>query len=77
VDAAQSLGAIDAATAAPAADIYAFTGHKWCCGPEGLGGVAVPERLLEQALPTLIRLAQPGATRSRSDQRLPSRCPPV
>lgn len=54
VDAAQSLGAIDAATAAPAADIYAFTGHKWCCGPEGLGGVALSERMLEQARPTLI-----------------------
>ncbi len=37
-----------------AADIYAFTGHKWCCGPEGLGGVALSERLLEQAQPTLI-----------------------
>ena len=29
------------AEAAAAADIYAFTGHKWCCGPEGLGGVAL------------------------------------
>jgi L-cysteine/cystine lyase len=40
--------------AAAAADIYAFTGHKWCCGPEGLGGVALSQRLLEQAQPTLI-----------------------
>ena len=54
VDAAQSLGAIPVDDAAPHADIYAFTGHKWCCGPEGLGGVALSERLLEQAQPTLI-----------------------
>jgi L-cysteine/cystine lyase len=54
VDAAQSLGSIPAAAAARCADIYAFTGHKWCCGPEGLGGVALSERVLEQAQPTLI-----------------------
>jgi L-cysteine/cystine lyase len=54
VDAAQSMGAIPVEEAAAAADIYAFTGHKWCCGPEGLGGVALSERLLEQGQPTLI-----------------------
>jgi L-cysteine/cystine lyase len=54
VDAAQSMGAIPVEEAASAADIYAFTGHKWCCGPEGLGGVALSERLLEQGQPTLI-----------------------
>ena len=54
VDAAQSMGSIPVAEAASAADIYAFTGHKWLCGPEGLGGVALSERLLEQAQPTLI-----------------------
>ena len=53
-DAAQSMGSIPAEEAAAAADIYAFTGHKWCCGPEGLGGVALSERLLEQSQPTLI-----------------------
>ena len=54
VDAAQSMGSIPVAEAAAAADIYAFTGHKWLCGPEGLGGVALSERLLQQAQPTLI-----------------------
>ena len=54
VDAAQSMGSMPVAEAAAAADIYAFTGHKWLCGPEGLGGVALSERLLEQAQPTLI-----------------------
>jgi L-cysteine/cystine lyase len=54
VDGAQSLGSIAVAEAAAAADIYACTGHKWCCGPEGLGVVALSQRLLEQARPTLI-----------------------
>lgn len=54
VDAAQSLGSVPVQQAADAADIYAFTGHKWCCGPEGLGGVVCSERLLDQAQPTLV-----------------------
>ena len=54
VDGAQTLGAIPVAEAAAAADIYGCTGHKWCGGPEGLGVVALSQRLLEQASPTLI-----------------------
>ena len=54
VDAAQSLGSIPVAGAAAAADIYACTGHKWCCGPEGLGAVALSERVLAEGQPTLI-----------------------
>jgi len=54
VDAAQSVGQIPVGDAAKAADIYAFTGHKWSCGPEGLGGVAISERMLTEANPTLI-----------------------
>ncbi len=54
VDAAQSLGAIPVAEAAAAADLYACTGHKWCCGPEGLGAFALSERLLAESRPTLI-----------------------
>lgn len=54
VDGAQSLGSVPVAAAANAADIYACTGHKWCCGPEGLGVVALSERLLAEAQPTLI-----------------------
>ena len=54
VDAAQSMGQIPVDEAAAAADIYAFTGHKWACGPEGLGGVALSERVLEESNPTLI-----------------------
>ncbi len=54
VDAAQSVGQIPVAKAAQAADIYAFTGHKWACGPEGLGGVAISERMLTETHPTMI-----------------------
>ncbi len=54
VDAAQSLGSIPVSEAAAAADIYAGTGHKWCCGPEGLGAVALSERVLQESQPTLI-----------------------
>lgn len=53
VDAAQSVGSLPVAEAASQADIYAFTGHKWCCGPEGLGGVALSARLLVESQPTL------------------------
>lgn len=59
VDGAQSLGSLPLAEASPAnaaaaSDIYACTGHKWCCGPEGLGAMVLSERLLEEASPTLI-----------------------
>ena len=54
VDAAQSLGSMPVAEAAAAADIYACTGHKWCCGPEGLGAMALSERVLAESQPTLI-----------------------
>ena len=54
VDAAQTMGQIPVKEAAQAADIYAFTGHKWACGPEGLGGVALSDRILNEANPTMI-----------------------
>ena len=54
VDAAQSFGQIPVQDAAAAADIYAFTGHKWACGPEGLGGVDLSERVLTEGQPTVI-----------------------
>jgi L-cysteine/cystine lyase len=54
VDGAQSFGSLPVAEEAHRADIYAFTGHKWCCGPEGLGGVLLSERVLAESQPTLI-----------------------
>ncbi len=54
VDGAQSFGQIPLKRSAASADIYAFTGHKWACGPEGLGGVVLSERILNEASPTFI-----------------------
>ena len=54
VDAAQSFCHIPIKGACDNADIYAFTGHKWAYGPEGLGAVALSTRVLEESSPTLI-----------------------
>ncbi len=54
VDAAQSFGQLPVEKAASNSDIFAFTGHKWACGPEGLGGVALSYRVLNLSSPTLI-----------------------
>tara|TARA_B100000965_G_scaffold139411_1_gene116051 strand:+ start:2653 stop:3852 length:1200 start_codon:yes stop_codon:yes gene_type:complete len=54
VDAAQSFCHIPIKGACNEADIYAFTGHKWAYGPEGLGAVALSTRVLEESDPTLI-----------------------
>ena len=54
VDGAQSVGAVPLEDAVAAADLYAFTGHKWLCGPEGLGAMALSRRLLEVGAPTMI-----------------------
>ena len=54
VDAAQSFCHISIKEASSRADIYAFTSHKWACGPEGLGGVALSERIISEASPTVV-----------------------
>ncbi len=54
VDAAQSFCHIPIKDACNKADIYAFTGHKWAYGPEGLGAVVLSTRVLEESNPTLI-----------------------
>jgi L-cysteine/cystine lyase len=41
VDGAQSVGNIPVNAPATGADMYAFTGHKWLLGPEGMGGLYV------------------------------------
>ena len=41
VDGAQSVGAIPVGAEAIGADMYAFTGHKWVLGPEGMGALYV------------------------------------
>lgn len=47
VDAAQSVGLLPLNLTELGADFYAFTGHKWWCGPAGVGGLYVrPEALV-------------------------------
>jgi L-cysteine/cystine lyase len=54
VDAAQSVGVLPLNLTELQADFYAFTGHKWWCGPEGLGGLYVRPEALEELHPTFI-----------------------
>ena len=41
VDAAQSVGLLDLNLPELEIDYYAFTGHKWLCGPAGVGGLYI------------------------------------
>ncbi|MDB9516631.1 aminotransferase class V-fold PLP-dependent enzyme [Roseofilum reptotaenium CS-1145] len=54
VDAAQSVGSLPLTLTDDGIDFYAFTGHKWWCGPEGLGGLYVRPEALETLHPTYI-----------------------
>jgi L-cysteine/cystine lyase len=54
VDAAQSVGMLPLDLTATGVDFYAFTGHKWCCGPAGLGGVYVRPDCQAAIAPTFI-----------------------
>jgi L-cysteine/cystine lyase len=45
VDGAQSVGNIGVDVPATGADMYAFTGHKWVLGPEGMGAFYVRPNL--------------------------------
>ena len=53
-DAAQSVGVLPLKLAETEVDFYAFTGHKWWCGPEGLGGLYVSAKARESLSPTFI-----------------------
>lgn len=54
VDAAQSVGMMPLNLAELEVDFYAFTGHKWWCGPEGTGGLYVRPAAMESLHPTFI-----------------------
>lgn len=54
VDAAQSVGSLPLNLTALKADFYAFTGHKWLCGPAGVGGLYIRPEMLEQLHPSFI-----------------------
>lgn len=54
VDAAQSVGMLPLNLTDLSVDYYAFTGHKWWCGPAGVGGLYVRPDLLDSLHPTFI-----------------------
>ncbi|MBD2578944.1 aminotransferase class V-fold PLP-dependent enzyme [Oscillatoria sp. FACHB-1406] len=54
VDAAQSAGSLALNLTELGADFYAFTGHKWLCGPAGVGGLYVRPEALETLSPAFI-----------------------
>ncbi len=54
VDAAQSVGLLALNLTELGADFYAFTGHKWWCGPSGVGGLYVRPEARESLKPTFI-----------------------
>ncbi|MCC3405163.1 MAG: aminotransferase class V-fold PLP-dependent enzyme [Microcoleus sp. PH2017_10_PVI_O_A] len=54
VDAAQSVGVLPLNLIESGVDFYAFTGHKWWCGPEGLGGLYVSADALVDLQPVFI-----------------------
>lgn len=54
VDAAQSFGSLDLNLPALEVDYYAFTGHKWLCGPAGVGGLYVRQEAFADLNPTFI-----------------------
>jgi len=54
VDAAQSVGLLPLNLTQLGADFYAFTGHKWLCGPAGVGGLYVRPEAQSTLHPTFI-----------------------
>jgi L-cysteine/cystine lyase len=54
VDAAQSVGLLPLNLGELGIDFYAFTGHKWWCGPEGVGGLYIHPDAIESLDPTFI-----------------------
>ena len=52
VDGAQSVGALPVDVKEIEADLFAFSGHKWLCGPEGLAGLYVARPHWETLRPT-------------------------
>ena len=54
VDAAQSVGSLDLNLPELEIDYYAFTGHKWLCGPAGVGGLYISKSAFAELDPTFI-----------------------
>ncbi|MGF1535847.1 MAG: aminotransferase class V-fold PLP-dependent enzyme [Elainellaceae cyanobacterium] len=66
VDAAQSVGVLPLNLDQLGADFYTFTGHKWLCGPAGLGGLYIHPTALDAIRPTFIGWR--GITKDSSGQ---------
>ncbi len=54
VDAAQSAGSLPLNLIESGVDFYGCTGHKWCCGPSGVGFLYFKQELLYNIKPTYI-----------------------
>jgi len=54
VDAAQSVGSLPLDLPDTGVDFYAFTGHKWLCGPAGVGGLYISAECFPKLRPTFI-----------------------
>lgn len=54
IDAAQSVGLLPLRLDELGIDFYAFTGHKWWCGPEGVGGLYIHPQAQASLQPTFI-----------------------
>lgn len=54
VDAAQSAGSLPLELIDSQVDYYGCTGHKWFCGPSGVGFLYIKEDLLNSVYPTYI-----------------------
>ena len=54
VDAAQSVGSLHLNLPELEIDYYAFTGHKWLCGPAGVGGLYISRDAFNELHPTFI-----------------------
>lgn len=53
-DAAQSAGSLPLNLAETGVDFYAFTGHKWFCGPAGVGALYIRPEIFNLLNPTFI-----------------------
>lgn len=54
IDGAQSAGVIPLNLKESGLDFYALAGHKWYCGPEGVGALYVRKELLDSIEPTFV-----------------------
>lgn len=69
VDAAQSVGVLPLDLAALGVDFYALTGHKWWCGPDGLGALYTRPDLMDVLEPTYVGWRGVEAGNPRRDGR--------